>query len=400
MSTVRVSSTRIVVQRQSLATRLRALALATFVVASALAVASVVPGPVSLLGVGAMIALFLAARRLGSAAPARRGALDLSPGRVEIACEDGTRATLSEPCAGWVVPHAEGADVAFVRADDDAVIARVATPEEGHAALAAVGIDPARRVVRLLLGGRWDGVGFGIVTALFVLLQGTPVFILIALALRLSGATTLALGLGLLSLATFLGGRTLGPAEITLGADGIRWRHGFSRGYAAWRDVVGVEAWQDQGILLRRRGGARVIIPHSHRDPQRLAGVVALLRRAWERAGETARPPLEALDRRGRTVDAWRESLRGLVSGVAYRRETLTADDLIATLDDPSAPAERRLAAAMCLHDVAAPDAVTRIRVAADACASDELRVALERAAVGEVDEATAARVRSRQSSQ
>jgi hypothetical protein len=50
----------------------------------------------------------------------------------------------------------------------------------------------------------------------------------------------------------------------------------------------------------------------------------------------------------------------------------------------------------MCLRDMGMPDAPTRIRVAADACASDELRVALQRAADGDLDEATVARATER----
>jgi len=392
----RVPSARITVQRRALASRLRVLSLAAFVAGAGLSIPFHRAGALALVGVAVAAALLGWARRVSSGARAFAGVLELSPGEVAVLPERGARAVVTGVRAGWVVPGAAGARVEFVRDDDDAVTADVASPEEGHAALAAAGVDPSRRAVRLLLGGRWDGVGFGVVTALFVLLQGTPVFLLLALSLGLSGPTTVALGLGLLALATVVGGRMLGPAEVTLGADGVRWRHGFSRGYAAWRDVSGVEAWHDQGILLRRRGSAPVIIPHAQRDGGRLAGVVALLRRAWERATGSPRAPLEALDRRGRSLVDWRDALRALLASAAYRQGSVTPDDLAATLVDPAASAERRLAAAMCLHDAGSPGAATRIRVAAEACASDDLRAALERAAEGDVDEATAARVAGR----
>jgi len=396
LTTLRVTSPRVTVQRRALAARVRALALGLFAVTTALSVAVPGLGLLALGGVGAMVSLFVWARGVSVGARAFSGALEVSPGELAVLPDRGARVVVTGVRAGWVVPGALGARVEFLREDGDVVSAEVPTVDHGHAALAAAGLDPSKRALRLLLGGRWDGVGYGAVTALFVLLQGTPMFVLLAMALRLNGATAAALGLGLLALATFLGGRMLGPAELTLGADGLRWKHGFSRGYAAWRDVVEIVALYGQGVLLRRRSAGHVIIPHSQHDAGHLAGVVELLRRAWERATEPRSAPLEALDRRGRSLDAWREALRGLMVSAAYRQGAVTADDLVATLADPHASAERRLAAAMCLTDAGAPDATTRVRVAAEACASEDLRAALERAAEGAVDEATAARVTGR----
>lgn len=396
MTTLRVTSPRVTVQRRALAARARTLALGLFAAATIASVAVPGLGLLALAGVGAMVSLFVWARGVSVGARSFPGALEVAPGELAVLPDGGARVVLRGVHAGWVVPGAAGARVEFLRDDGDVVSAEVPTVDDGHAALAAAGLDPSKRALRLLLGGRWDGLGYGVVTALFVLLQGTPMFVLLAIALRLSGATATALGLGLLTLATFLGGHMLGPAELTLGADGLRWRHGFSRGYAAWRDVLEIEALFGQGVLLRRRGARHVIIPHSQHDPGHLAGVVELLRRARERATVAPERPLEALDRRGRSLDAWRDALRGLLVGASYRQGAVTADDLVATLADPHASAERRLAAAMCLTDAGAPDASARVRVAAEACASEDLRAALERAAEGAVDEATAARVTGR----
>lgn len=395
MSSARVVSARITIQRRALAARLRLLGLVTF--SAGVGGAAALGGNLALgaAGVAAFVALVAWARRLSTAAPAFPGSLSPSPGEVVVHREGHGPTVVGAITAGWVVPVEGGARVELVRDDDDAVTVDVATADEGHALLAAAGVDPSRRALRVLLGGRWDGVGYGVVTALFVLLQGTPLFVLVALALHLTAGATAMLGVGLLVLALWLGGRMLGPSEITLGADGVGWRHGFSRGFARWRDVLGVEAWHDQGILLRRRG-APVIIPHARKDRDRIAGVVTLLRRAWARATVDPRASLDALDRQGRTLDAWRQALRSLLANASYRQGSLTPDDLVATLHDPAASPERRFAAALCLRDVDAPAAVTRIRVAAEACASDELRDALERVALGTADDATAARVTGR----
>jgi hypothetical protein len=369
--------------------------MAVFLAAVALDAVVKGGGNLAVAGTVALMVLLGWAQRMATGLRPFAGALELSPGSVTVSREGSLPETLSNIRSGWVLPGVDHAQVEFV-GDDAVVTAVVPDAEAGYAALSAVGIDPSRRAMRLLLGGRWDRVGFGVATGFFVLLQGTPVFLLFAMALRLDGLTALSLGIGLLALATVLGGSMLGPAEVTLGADGVGWRHGFSKGFMAWSDVSDIETWHDQGILLRHRRGGHVIIPHSLRDRERLSGFVQFLRRAWQRALAPRATVLEALDRRGRSLADWREALRALRAGVAYRREALSTDDLAATLVDPAASPERRLAAAMCLRDMGMPDAPTRIRVAADACASDELRVALQRAADGDLDEATVARATER----
>jgi hypothetical protein len=102
---------------------------------------------------------------------------------------------------------------------------------------------------------------------------------------------------------------------------------------------------------------------------------------------------LEELDRRGRSLAAWRSDLEKLLArGTDYRRAGLTPADLGAVIEDAAAPAGRRIAAAVALFGAAPEDARRRARIAAQASADDDLRIALEKAAEGEIDEGLVAR--------
>ena len=63
-----------------------------------------------------------------------------------------------------------------------------------------------------------------------------------------------------------------------------------------------------------------------------------------------------------------------------------------------SAPAERRIAAAVALSATLRDEARQRVRIAVEACADDDLRRALSSAAEGEIDEPALARQERRAS--
>ena len=96
------------------------------------------------------------------------------------------------------------------------------------------------------------------------------------------------------------------------------------------------------------------------------------------------------LDRRGRTLDDWREAVRRLVDRIdGYRGVRLDPILAARVLDDPSAPIERRVAAVWALTDHDGARASTRVRVAVDAVACEPVREALARAADDYLDEDT-----------
>jgi hypothetical protein len=92
------------------------------------------------------------------------------------------------------------------------------------------------------------------------------------------------------------------------------------------------------------------------------------------------------LARAGDDVDAWKSRLIALLDVGAYRA-TIHADELAQVAEDPSSPAELRVAAALALSTLSehAPQR-TRVRSAIEAVASPKLRLALERAETGELD--------------
>jgi hypothetical protein len=88
-------------------------------------------------------------------------------------------------------------------------------------------------------------------------------------------------------------------------------------------------------------------------------------------------------------VAAWREALGAMrAQADSYRSATLGRDDLLAVVESPAAPLERRLGAALALAPTSDDEGRSRIRAAARACADPLMRVALEKLADGDDDDA------------
>lgn len=91
-----------------------------------------------------------------------------------------------------------------------------------------------------------------------------------------------------------------------------------------------------------------------------------------------------ARSRRG--VEAWRARLLA-TDGASFRVSSTSSDDIAAVLDDPSAPREARIGAALALAND--PAGRPKIRVAAEATAAPALRIALEQVEAGTLDAAS-----------
>jgi hypothetical protein len=389
VSSLRVSSPNVVVRRHALAGKLTLAAFAVFAAGFALGVAFSTLGAAALASAGAMVAMLLAARRVARGVDASEGFLTLADHAIVVervrGREEMARTAIT---AGWVVPGVDGATVVELQhANGDVIAAEVSSLDEGNQLLAAAGIDVRRRAVRVVLGGRWDSLGYGIATLLFMLLQGAPVFVLMAIALRLSPPVSAALALGILALSSVMGGRALGPGVITIGADGVSWRRGFSRGYFSWRELAEVDLWHGNEVMLRSHRGERVLLSFSRRDPTRAVGVIELIRAAMVRAQSHVAANLDALDRGGRDLAEWTDAVRALLKGSAYRGAGIDRDAIEQALGDPESSPERRVGAALALTADGSPDSRTRVRVAAEACVDEPLREALIDVANGELDE-------------
>ena len=171
-TTLRLASPRLSIRRHALAARATVASLGVFVGGIALGVllsaltATIVPT------VALTVALLVYARYVAGGGRAEAGVLEVSShalvverprSRVSVAGSDVT--------AGWVVPGLQGASVEFLRANGDVITGELASIEDGHAALSAAGINARKRAVRVLLGGRWDGLGYGLAVGKWMIIQ-------------------------------------------------------------------------------------------------------------------------------------------------------------------------------------------------------------------------------------
>ncbi|XYH94755.1 hypothetical protein ACMHYB_44085 [Sorangium sp. So ce1128] len=138
--------------------------------------------------------------------------------------------------------------------------------------------------------------------------------------------------------------------------------------------------------LLRdpRETGLSMVLAERRREH-----LLALLRERSGRGAPEAGRASALLERRGLPATAWRAALRRLVSesGADYRTAKLTREQALAVLEDGAAPAELRIGAALALSAWRDGQTAERLRIAAEGCASRDVRLALEQAAEGDVED-------------
>lgn len=330
------------------------------------------------------------------------------------------------PLADVVQGFVEGPDLVLIATrDEETVVVRAVDSAAAGQLLAACGVTAAERVMRVPLasaatripGGRvlgWLAIALVFVgmVAGGVVLGGEAHRVLGAP--DLPGGLLLVVGVSVLALLGALGlllVRAVSRREAVVGTDGLVVRGTFSRQLVPFSDVARVVR-DRRGVRIACRGARDVLLrtlgaeqrPLRDTDPPpgaaRSAAEArrdALLDRiraamALHAEGEARRVGLEELDRRGRPLAVWRADLQRLLARETdYRRAGLTPADLGAAIEDASAPPGRRIAATVALFGVAPDDARRRARNAAQAAADDDLRVALEKAAEGEIDEGVVA---------
>ncbi len=159
----------------------------------------------------------------------------------------------------------------------------------------------------------------------------------------------------------------------------------------SWKVAKRLEAAIEVAIEVARADGAarRAAGQKARKDPR--AGEVE------EHLPPAPAPPaprplneaaLAALDRNGRSVEAWREGLRAAFAGTGYRRAPLLPpEELAALVTDTRVSAERRIGAALALSLRADEPLSDRLRIASAAQETPALRVAVERAAAGTLED-------------
>ncbi len=341
-------------------------------------------------GVGAAIVLALASAFVAAMRPAREGALRADGADLVMETGSSTRRTpIAAVTSGVVVPKPEGTRVELELDSGNRLFAEVAGIEQGQRVLEALGLDASRRRCTVPLEPRALSVMkrmglitlaiFGVIMVLGAVTKGAPLTMVSASAMLagLTGATLLAV-------------RVTRPREITIGADGVRldWRGG--RRFLPLDTLESVRADGDK-IELSLRDGRREIVRLPRGANLDGANAIALridqAIRAHLRAPD-AQARLDLLARGGRPLADWRAAVGKLTERAGgYRAAGLSADDLAAIVQNPASSSEHRMGAALALASIKTAAQKDHLRIAADACASEPMRIALGKLADGEVDE-------------
>jgi hypothetical protein len=334
---------------------------------------------------------FLAGRDfVGSLGTLRREGDELVLGRPH----GERRIPFSTVLGGIIVPGMRWATVELRLADGDMITARVADLPAAQALLRELRVDVANQRCRVQLADR---------AAALVVSLCTPFVPVLFAALYLEGLwTPLFLGaghnllwllyLGLYAICAALLRSMIALPDVTVGTDGLAFRWGLRERFIPFADLADVRIGALGVKLVYQDGRTQTLRAIAGVSPSRFDALKLRIAEALAARNAAPRQGLEQLDRSGRAVPEWRAALAALARrGADYRAAGLSHEDLEALLVSPDASAERRLAAAVALSASKHPAAPERIRVAAAQCASERLRIALEKVSEGQEDDAAIA---------
>ena len=368
--------------------------------------------------------------------------------RGEVLIIASTPLALADIRQGWiedVFGEGEACDVVLRNRGGHDVAVRVKSRAEGESLLRAARVSVSDRVLRIplrslassqrfgevmgiaslgvLVPSLFAGVGGLIWFVIMYLRHGSPIAdssgpsILVGLLIALSGFSLL--GVGWLA-------RFLRRGEVVVGTDGVALEGFGKRRFIAYsrvrrvaRDPRGVRLYLTDGVsvLLPTKADADAALPMTpgvdasfdptsvkrglprgvpvedlfRKDVARREALFERVEQAMRARGQSrvSNVQLAQLDRRSRSLPAWRDELRALLAaeGSGYRGAALASDQLAEVVEDAGAPTERRIAAALALSGHGDAEARLRVRIAVEACADEDLKAALAQAAEGEIEE-------------
>ena len=266
--------------------------------------------------------------------------------------------------------------------------------------LREAGVAPDQRAVKIRVrpGGSATQRAVAIL-ATFVAAIVALVFGAVGLVALVNGSLLFGFAFGAIATGCVFGVKRHAPAlyttTLTIGIDGVVVEGPLRRRLIRRADLIDVVAGAE---ALRFDLGAGKAI----RVPATLDAGLAVANRIRDtfRAPPAPGASLDRLDRGDRPIAAWIAELRGRAGNTrGYREAALARDDLLDLVKDGSAPTERRIAAAVALSAERDLDTRTALRVVANTCVDDRLRVVIGRAAemadeelAAAVEEATLAR--------
>jgi hypothetical protein len=379
------------------------------------------PGFSLLGGLAALVAYFWSATSLAGAdrGPGERR---FAPGRAVVQGDrllvtigdDMTGLPLSRLAGGWVERTGGGDDgeehAAVLWFSDGRVVAATRPSEqEATAFLAEAGAGVAARAVRMRgyredAGGRRIAGFFAAFFGLLLLPMVAAVPVLLASAIWTGSGKPLGVLASMLFGLVPLGAifrwmwRKVRPTWIQIGADGVVVQGAFRKRFIPHADIVRAKPRTDFGVSLDRfvdielRTGRKVEFPAgSEAEAQAVCDRIHAARTATQEQ-DRARL-LDVLARGGRPVPDWRRALESVLSTTGYRSAGHDVEEVMRIVEDATAPLEQRVAAALAARAHGGETVQKRIRVAAEACVEPRVRVALEHASAGELDDAALAEI-------
>lgn len=245
-------------------------------------------------------------------------------------------------------------------------------PEE---VLAAFGWDPEVRTLRAPLRGPLGAFTVGFVSFILAMWPATTV------SERLlgpkGGAMILALVSAALASAAMI--RLFAKPHVVLGADGVRVVRGPGRErFVPYASIASVDAEAGDVVTVTLAAGKTLELPTVGQERAQVDALRARIEAGRAAAVAQGAGLATLLDRGGRAFATWMKDLGGVAQREAgFRSAAISPEMLERELADTTAPAERRIAAAVALRVATEGDA-RRVRIAADTCAEPELRAALE----------------------
>jgi len=314
------------------------------------------------------------------------------------------RLPLSRVSGGWIERTAAAHAAVLTFSDGHVAAVEAATEDEAAALLRALGAGAEARAMRMRgyresTGGRKIA---GCLLAFFAPVLVPPmVAIPVLLVTAASGGRNLwgaALAVAAGSAPLFALGYWLWakvrPTWLHIGADGIVVPGLLRERFVPHGDITG--AAHTTGGIENAYHFVRISLAGSQRpitlpaaNPGEADAIVERIRGAGEamKAQERARL-LDALSRADRPVPEWRRALGALLARGDYRSAGRDVEEVMRIVEDPAAPLEQRVAAALAVRPHEDEAIQERIRVAAGACVEPRVRIVLEKAAAGDIEDA------------
>lgn len=305
----------------------------------------------------------------------------------------------SDVVSGWSELWPEGETV-VLGARSGVFVSFVVPPGvRAHDVLNTIGVAPDQRAAVIRLGVQEPGLSRVVMLFLSLVLGGILVCLVPLVAWMLLAAVwqdelpwsipVAILAVGLPTFAYLYHGlvRPLVPSTVRIGTDGVAIERLFRRRFVR-RDEIDQVTVLDRNVELWRAGRVIARLPAS--GPAQADAVAGCIRAALAEARDDgARAALlEKLDRGGRRFDAWLKELRALSKGQSrYREAAGDPRELLDIAKSGAVSPVRRIAAAAVLAGHEDPKLRIELREAAAACANLRLRVALEKASEGEIEE-------------